>query len=36
MARGNDAEFMAVGSIEFIFACMAAFWVFLTILNALS
>ena len=36
MARGVSEEFMAVGSIEFIFACMAALWVFLTILNALS
>ena len=30
------AEFMEYGSIEFIFACLAAFWVMLTLFNSLG
>ena len=30
------AEFMEYGSIEIIFACLAAFWVMLTLFNSLG
>ena len=36
MARSGSDEFMAVGSVEFIFACMFAFWCLLTAINWLG